>query len=227
MCNFPNIQYEDNFPPLNDLPVLPRSPQGMYSILINNGIVNPTYLLDMNVHNMIELEDEIFARIQNYSGSDEELRDIFCLIHIWGGISGRGIFIRGNGFVWDEIKVPYRALVCKCISTPILNGNVNPLDVAENCIAPIYKSVCDFYRDSRIHHISTSFITKHTRYWLQRNNPNNPLPIYDSTFATNLMSYAGVYMRSLPVFWNCMIDKARLEHISLLSLERQLFNHWN
>ena len=37
-------------------------------------------------------------------------------------------------------------------------------------------------------------ITKHTRFWLCM---NNPLPIYDSTFANRLMGRAGVYLRNL------------------------------
>ena len=227
MCNFPNIQYVDDFQNLNSLPVLPPSPQGMYSILINQGIVPDNYLARMNVNNMVELENEIFERIDSYQGTDDEMRDIFCLIHIWGGIAGRGIFVKGKGFIWDEIKKPYRALVNECLKAPVPDNNTQPREAAQKCITPIYNAILSFYQDVHIQNISTSFITKHTRFWLRKNNHQNPLPIYDRTFAINLMNYAGVYMRSLPKFWSCMIDKANKENVSLLSLERQLFNHWN
>lgn len=53
-------------------------------------------------------------------------------------------------------------------------------------------------------------ITKHTRFWLCINNPNNPLPMYDSTFANRLMGRACVYLRIFKLAQACKaIDEMR------------------
>ena len=65
MCYFPNIQYVNNYEPLhmNQLE-LPRSPKGMYTILIRRNIVNEHFL--DGIKNMNELEEAIFNLIDYF-----------------------------------------------------------------------------------------------------------------------------------------------------------------
>ena len=66
MCVFPNIQYVNNFFPLqgNDGDELPPSPRAMFTLLMNKGIVDANFLMDIN--NMAALEAEIFGLIDHY-----------------------------------------------------------------------------------------------------------------------------------------------------------------
>lgn len=227
MCNFPNIQYDDRFQPLANRIGLPKSPQAMYTLLKNNGFVQLNFLENLNVHNMTDLENKIFEKISHYGGTDHELKEIFCLIHIWGGNSGRNVFIKNPDPDLREIIPHYRNLVNSCLKTvePHDNNLNDALDAAQSYVNTIYDEILLFHNN--VKGIGPSFLTKHTRFWLTKNNPRNPLPIYDSTFAVHIMQQNPRYnaqFRHIIPFWNCMINKAREEHISLLSLERQLFN---
>lgn len=229
MCNFPNIQYVDNFVPLNNLQGLPRSPKGMYTFLINRNFVPVNFLQAMNVANMTQLEDVIFQKIQNYQGSELELKEIFCLIHIWGGNRGASVFRNYPNPDMNAIIPHYKKLVNICLSTPIPNNNTleSALDAAQKSITDVYNAIISFH--GTIKGIGPSFLTKHTRFWLTKNNPLNQLPIYDSTFAEHIMGYnspCSPQFNDIIPFWRCMITKANVEHVSLLSLERQLFNYW-
>lgn len=229
MCNFPDIQYTNKFEPLSGN-ILPEGPRTMFNLICSKGFLNNNYLIDNGIINMTKLEEVIVNKIKNCKeniyASNNQLLEIFCLIQIWGGMSGRNIFVMGDGLKWEKIAGAYKQLVVSCINTPVPGPNENPLVIAKNSIENINKAIEAFYYDENVHNISTSFITKHTRFWLCMNIPNNPLPIYDSTFANRLMGRAGVYLRNLKQYWNCMIDKAEEKGVSLLALERQLFIYY-
>lgn len=231
MCIFPNIMYVDDFVPLNNLPTLPASPKAMFTLLVNKGIVPANYLVNMGVANMNQLEEKIFKKVKDFQWTDEELFDIFCLIHIWGGISGRNIFLRHidhGRFNWSAIVGYYRNMVNMCLATSKPDTNTTGIDAALNSVPEIYKAINDFH--GKVKWIGAAFLTKHTRFWLTKNNPQNPLPIYDKTFSVNVMGISPNYPAQIPdiiPYWHCMIDKARMENVSLLSLERQLFAYFN
>lgn len=229
MANFPEIDYHVGFVPLNDLQELPPSPKAMYTMLKGENIVRNDYLECMEVSNITNLEDKIFEKIKDFKSSDSELKDIFLLIHIWGGKGSRGLFSKGSGFVWEEIKDSYRTLVEACLDAPKPDkpdSNICSLDAAEKSMIPVYCAANEFCHQTN--NIGAAFVTKHTRFWLTKNNPCNPLPIYDSTFAANIMErkkYA--QLCDVIPYWHLMIKKAQEEQMSLLALERLLFKHYN
>lgn len=75
--------------------------------------------------------------------------------------------------------------------------------------------------------MGVAFTTKHVRFWMHKNLPDNMLPIYDSTFSENL-THEGRYatIKHLKPFWIAMIKKSEESDIGLTSLERQLFNYY-
>ncbi len=233
MCNFPNIHYVDNFQPLNN-PLnnnlgLPKGPRAMYTLLVNKGFV-PANSLDVFNVNMAQLEETINQVICHYGATDTELKYIFCLIHIWGGNTGRRVFIMNPDPNMTNIIIHYRTFVntCLAIKTPIDDTLEAGLETAHNSTITIYNSLMALH--SAVQGLGPSFLTKHARFWLKKNNPRNPLPIYDRTFANHIMGHgphSSAQFNDIIPFWNGMINKAQMENISLLSLERQLFNLWN
>ncbi len=218
MCNFPNIQYDPNFAGLSKQKI----PQGTYTYLKNKGIVND-HLLD-GIPGMKKLEEHINEKIKNYNGNDDKsLYDIFCLIHIWGGDWGKVVFWSNHPFkkIWENnIKEQYHLLVKTCLG--ITADKDAPLNICKNDIYTVLNSV-QTIKDN-VSGLGVSFITKHTRFWLQRNNEKNPLPIFDNIMANGLLNSAAD-ITLLKQYWNCMIEKAvSIPEMTLLSLERQLFN---
>lgn len=220
MCYFPNIQFNNEFVALanGQNGTLPRSPRAMYTLLINKHIVDNQFLNGIN--NMTELESCIYDLIDHYQ-ENAPLERIFHLIQIWGGNTGRGLYIR-QPFVWQEIEPIYRHFVdvIRSIET-IDDDSLNNAFVAQNV----------FYNSLKNNHykgMGVAFITKHLRFWMHQNLPNSMLPIYDSTFSVNVMQRGRTAKtRDLLPFWRAMIAKAEEEHVSLSALERQLFNYFN
>ncbi len=222
MCNFPNdIKYDPNFAGLGKQKI----PQSTYTYLKKNNIADD-HLLD-GIPDMDNLEKFIIEKIKDYNGNDEKsLYDIFCLIHIWGGNWGKVVFWSNLPFKesWEKfIKEQYRLLVKMCLSVrPDKNA---PLNICKTDIDSIFNAV-QTIKDN-VPGLGISFITKHTRFWLQRNNEKNPLPIFDNIMANGLLNRAAD-ITLLNRYWNCMIEKAISlnNDISLLALERQLFNYF-
>ena len=169
-----------------------------------------------NLFNGIEsdndLEQLIIERIKSHQSGDN-LEEIFHLIQIWGGNSGRGIYVFDNGFKWEEIAPHYKELVDACLSTK---------DINEEFISNLVETVKRF--NKLIKNLNVSFITKHTRYWLYRNLELNALPIYDSIMANYVMQKA-INIKDLHEYWKVMIAKANQLGIGLVPLERQIFKY--
>lgn len=231
MAIFPDIDYNDEFERLRPSDKnnwqLPSRVRAMLTILKKERIVDGNYLSDIT--DMEALENLIVQKICSYKDhSNEQLREIFCHIHIWGGASGRGIFVRGDKFNWDKISQSYKKLVGICLNTTIQSPNVMDFNHIEDIVEPIYDAMVEFHGSNGVHDIGASFLTKHTRFWLIKNSPKNPLPIYDKVFAQNIMDKNhGAVFNGIKPFWKCMIKKAHQENVSLLALERQLYNYFS
>lgn len=220
MCVFPDIHYVDDFVPFEGGPVneLPSSPKGMFSVLLNRGIVDEHFL--DGIHNMSELEGHIFELIDHYPENRAPLERIFHLIEIWGGITGRSFYC-SQPFSWNDIEPLYNILINDFLAIDHLDDLV--LVNAANSVKAFYDTTHEVgYRG-----MAVAFITKHSRFWMHQNLPNSMLPIYDSTFSSNVMQKGRTaYYRHLLPYWRGMLEKAEQEHVSLTSLERQLFNYY-
>lgn len=220
MCNFPDIHYVNDFQPLQPInggDGFGPSPKGMFTLLQRENLVGPDFL--HGIGNMAELENTVFEMIDGYDGEDDLLERIFYLIEVWGGITGRGLFLRQR-FRWHEFAPVYRQLVDRCLEIH---------EVTDDSCMAVYNAIQSFQEGmGEIHYrgMGIAFITKHTRFWMHRNLPDSMLPIYDSTFSSKLMGKKTTSVRDLLPFWRGMIHKAAQEGVSLTALERQLFNYY-
>ena len=205
---FPDIEYKAEKVALIDNGSLSSNVKAMITLLTKMGKVNASLLKDMNDD---DLEQLIIDRIKSYNPGDD-LEEIFHLIQIWGGNSGRGIYVFDKGgFKWEEITSHYQRLVDACLSTH---------DINEASISNLVEIVKEFNKS--VKNINVAFITKHTRYWLYRNLELNALPIYDSIMANYVMQKA-IDIKDLQEYWKVMIAKANQLEIGLVPLERQIF----
>lgn len=219
MCTFPAINYENSFASLDDgyAEQLPPSPKGMFSILLNKGIVEEHFL--DGIHNINELESEIFNLIDHDPENGASRERIFHLIEIWGGRTGRGLYCN-QVFQWRVFGPLYNELITDFSAIQYLDDST--LVQAANSVRAFYDAI----HEKGYSGMSIAFITKHSRFWMHRNLANSMLPVYDSTFALNVMQKRTVNFRDLLPYWRGMKAKSEQEHVSLTSLERQLFNYF-
>ena len=222
---FPYIEYQKEKPKMrkpND--VFSKSVQSMVSLLSkddSNEDLSYKYFekdyLKNRYKNDDVLEDGIIEMIKNYKDSDN-LEEIFHLIQIWGGSSGRGIYVfknkSGEKYSWQVIEEPYKKLVEACRNT-----NSKDEKNIHNLVEAVTKA------NESISHLGVSFITKHVRFWLYKQLGEEALPIYDSIMAIEVMRKKEPYITDLEEYWNVMVAKADREKITLMSLERQIFLH--
>lgn len=208
--NFPNLEYTPEMPNLLDESQgFSKSVKSMVTLLTRKGIVCEK-IFD-SIKNDDELEQTILLKIKNYKIVDD-LELIFHLIQIWGGSTGRGIYVLGDGFDWNKIKHHYQNLVSRCIEVASMD---------EQAMCFVVDAVRQF--DHSVEQMGVSFITKHTRYWLYKAVGYDALPIYDSIMARFVMQKKSATMIHLPEYWTAMMKKAKECEIGLMQLERQIF----
>lgn len=207
MCIFPNINFVNQIPPLpRPEDRMPSRVQSMITLL-NRININP----DTNgLTNINQLEARIIQRINEVDEGlpGDQLVNIFHLIQIWGGSSGRSIYVRNGGFANNFDITSYISLVHSCI-----NINSTPND--------IYNETTNFNTSNNC--IGVSFITKHIRFWSMKVFHDNALPIYDNFMAKNVMQQSSANFADLLSYWEGMTQKAIELRISISALERQLF----
>ena len=211
--HFPDIEYSNQKLPLT-LGEFSESVRSMITLLQKRHIVHPGLFQGMGSDD--ELEREALRRIQGYKPGDD-IEEIFHLIQTWGGRSGRGIYVRGEGFNWSIIEPAYQDLVDSCLSIRSITENNLPflVSAAKQC-------------DKAVRHFGVSFITKHIRFWLHKSlGDENALPIYDSVMARNVMGKDNAHFVDLEEYWRVMCRMAQDLLIGLVPLERQLFRYFN
>ena len=207
---FPDIEYVSKLPLLrSNKEGFSKAVSAMKSLLINKGIVKAS-LFD-NLDNDDEIEREALNRISSYKRG-EPIEDIFHLIQVWGGSSGRRVYNSMEGFEWNTISKPYNQLISSCLS--INNTSDESIKVLSDAINLF---------DKTVKNLSVSFITKHVRFWLYHNLKENALPIYDSIMAVEVMHRSAPTLKTLSDYWKAMVSKAKRLEISLMALERQIF----
>lgn len=166
-----------------------------------------------DVKSLWDLELLILELVDNCNEvpSDENLLKIFHLIEIWGGYSGRSVYLDyEDGFDWEVIKVDYKKIVKDCLE---MDRDINN----DKSIEIVYKSMIN----NKIKHIGVSFATKHIRFWTYKKLRENMLPIYDSIMAKY---YKEKSKGKSDVFeyWKWMIDNRKDK--SLARMEREIYN---
>lgn len=170
---FPELNYTQEIPPLVDKGGLSKSVKSMVSLLDKKGFISKTYFSELKTDD--DIEALILKKIVEYSCGDN-VEEIFHLIQIWGGITGRGIYVFEDSFDWSKIAPHYQRLVEVCLSISTL---------CDESIEKLISAIAEF--DASVKHMGVSYITKHTRYWLYHSVGVNTLPIYDSIMAKVVM----------------------------------------
>ena len=210
--HFPDIEYQAETPTmLNPDTGFSRGVKAMVSLLLRRNLVDESFF--DGLFNDDDIEKEAIRQIKSYHPG-EDPKNIFHLIQAWGGNSGRGIYLHGEGFNWNVLRPKYEILINTCINTAEINGG---------SISKLVKAVRSF--DKSVDHLGVSFITKHVRFWLIRTLGNNALPIYDSIMANEVMRLNAVNAKHLAEYWKVMAAKAKQLGIGLVPLERQIFQY--
>ena len=180
-----------------------------------------------------ELEEYLFERISSFSNikeiSDEELIDIFHNIQIWGGRTGRQVYVTNKKKFPDNYKKrfefnfsisTYRKLVFRCLN--LKKNKHRNTDWIRNVTEWNYLS------HSEMSGFKTSFSTKHLRFWLYSSLKEETLPIFDDVIERgfneiNTFNLNRENPEHLEFYWKQMIEKSKKEEISLMKLERLLF----
>lgn len=184
------------------------------NLLLERNVINQELYDLVAGMNLTQLENYIFSEIDNYS-QNTDVEKIFHLIQIWGGWTGRSIYVRGGGYLSNKVMPRYKTLIKACLAVH---------DNSDNSRDSIYNAIRAF--DRNVKNISISFITKHTRFWLYKNMRENALPIYDKVMAKGFMHLSDPKWKDLRPYWEQMIQQAEEEHVSLMCLERRLFNQF-
>ena len=201
---------------------MPEKVRAMRTLLVRKNLIPEDFVDEAT--SMIALERKITDLIDSCDNKTEVpdaiLERVFHLIQIWGGVSGRGIYVK-QPFNWTEFGPAYRNLINICRNADVID---------DNTCRKVYDAIQTFLEDLReidYKGLGIAFITKHVHFWTHKNLPDNMLPIYDSTFSRNITG-EGQYatLHYLLQFWSAMRSKAKIEGIGLTRLERLLFSYY-
>ena len=235
--NFPKIDYKRGFEDLtNDSFEKSSSLIGILTLVTgkgNNPIKHPlNYNPLEGFTRFSEVEYYLFKKINTFYDvskiDDNEIIDVFHKIQCWGGRGGRRIY-QGEGFNENFKLDVYKKVVNNCLT----------LDLDTDWVNEVSEWTFDLHE---IFGIRTSFSTKHIRFWLYKKLKDNTPPILDEVIQgkkdkTGMwISGLNFYNQDNPIdrykkkdlkrYWVEMIKKSKEENISLLDLERILFNHF-
>jgi hypothetical protein len=218
----PNLEWANEIPLLigqgtlsQMITNMSKYPESSFVIQYANNRMNNNITLS-------ELENLIREEIQDYTinSSTDKLILIFHLIQLWGGNAGRMFYFRGINIDFNE----YESLVKTALQT-------NNPEIVKNALM-------SFLQSKKNKFINIAFITKHIAMW-QRFGTEfiNPLPIYDSIIAKNIMGKAIFNRKSnswvgftnndfegLVKYWENMLIVSQELNVSTVQIERQIFN---
>lgn len=226
--NFPKIDYKRGFEDLtNDIIEDISSVKTIITLITgkgNNPIKHPlNYNPLEGFTRLSEVEYYLFNKINSFSDvskiDDNEIIDVFHKIQCWGGKGGRGVY-QDDGFNNNFNLEVYKTVVIDCLN---IDSDTDWVDEVSDW---------SFLLNEKIKNYNTSFSTKHIRFWLYKKLKKNTPPILDDVIQRGLNFYNQdspidrYKKKDLKRYWVKMIKKSKEENISLLDLERILFNHF-
>jgi hypothetical protein len=219
---FPELNnYSDDLNPITNSDRLKKSIKGMLTLF-------KTYTISIGQDKFINYQTEDFGNatheIENHIGllieeycknkTDEKLVDIFHFIHLWGGITGRNIYVRKGGFENNFNLENYRTIVDKII------------DLKQASLETDLKEIEKLFNS--IPFIGVAYGTKHLRFWSINSNKNNiQLPILDRVISNGLLDTPYCAWRQYYTYVKLMQEEAEKRNISITALERTLYNKFN
>jgi hypothetical protein len=219
---FPELNnYSDDLNPITNSDRLKKSIKGMLTLFKTQDIsIGQAEFIDDQTEDYgnatLEIEKHIGWLIQEYckNKSDKKLVDIFHYIHLWGGITGRGIYVRNGGFENNFKLDYYKTIVEKII---VLKQASLETDLKE--IEKLFIS---------IPFIGVAYGTKHLRFWsINANKSSIQLPILDRVISNGLLNTPYCAWRHYYSYVKQMQEEAEKRKISITALERTLYNEFN
>ena len=219
---FPELNdYSETVVPIADSERLKKSIKGMLTIFKNYkiNIDQDNYINDKteNFGNAIqEIEKHIGDLVQEYckNKTDEKLVEIFHYIHLWGGITGRNIYVRKGGFE-NNFKLDYYKKIVEKI-----------IDLKQATLETDLKEIEKLFMS--IPFIGVAYGTKHLRFWSINTNKNNiQLPILDRVISIGLFDTPYCAWRQYNTYVQQMHKKKKKRKVSITALERKLYNEFN
>lgn len=163
-----------------------------------------------------EIESHIERLIKEYvySNDNNKLIEIFHFIQLWGGITGRNIYVKNGGFENNFSLGTYKAIIE--IATNI-NQETRKADLKKVELL-----------SKQIKNIGISFTTKHLSFWTRFTNKHHfILPVLDSTLSLNLMYKCNPTWNDYKHYVEQMQKEASINNTTVTILERELYNYFN
>ncbi len=220
--NFPELNdYSEKVVPITDSTRLRKSIKGMLTLFKTQDIsIGQDKFINDQTEDFgnatLEIEKHISELIQEYckNKSDKKLVDIFHYIHLWGGITGRNIYVRKGGFENNFNLENYKTIVEKII------------DLKQASLETDLKEIEKLFIS--IPFIGVAYGTKHLRFWSINANKNSiQLPILDRVISIGLLDIPYCAWRHYYTYVKQMQEEAEKREISLTALERTLYNEFN
>jgi hypothetical protein len=179
---FPKLNYySESVIPITDSERLKKSIKGMLTLFKTKDIsIGQDKFINGQTEDFgnatLEIEKHISDLIQEYfkNKTDEKLVEIFHYIHLWGGITGRNIYVQKGGFENNFKLDYYKKIVDKII------------DLKQATLETDLKEIEKLFIS--IPYIGVAYGTKHLRFWSINTNKNNiHLPVLDRVISIGLL----------------------------------------
>jgi len=219
---FPELNnYSDDLNPITNSDRLKKSIKGMLTLFKTQDIsIGQAEFIDNQTEDYgnatLEIEKHIGDLIKKYCNepNSDLLKTIFHYIQLWGGITGRNIYVRNGGFENNFKLDYYNSIVEKII--------VLKQDTLESDLKVIEEQF------TQIPHIGVAYGTKHIRFWSINANKNSiQLPILDRVISIGLLNTPYCAWRHYYTYVKQMQEEAEKRNISITALERTLYNKLN
>lgn len=185
------------------------------NIKINSNLFLPNNDIDFGKVTF-DIETHIGNLISEYLkvNDDNKLIEIFHFIQLWGGFTGRNIYVKNGGFENNFNIEIYKKIV-----------NILIVLKEENLCKDLKEIQILF---CQIPNIGLSFASKHMHFWSKNANENNiELPILDSIIANGLFKSNYFNWRHYYPYVVEMRNFAYKHKTTVGVLERELYNYFN
>lgn len=203
---------------LEDSPRLRKSIACIRTILINHGFRSVADHLDVDDNKpwptrMEELQCRIITRMRDYLAhpSMTVLMEVFHLVQLWGGASGRNIYVRGGGFEQNYNSQAYKQFALAASSRG---------ETVERRIEIMNRAA------DQISNWGPSFATKHSRFWAEAAGAT-AMPIYDRNIARGCLGYRWVRWSDYREYVQHLAAVAGKGDVVINQLERLAFNFFS
>ncbi len=219
---FPELNdYSETVVPITDSERLKKSIKGMLTLFRTKDIsIGQDKFINGQTEDFgnatLKIEKHIGDLVQEYckNKTDEKLVEIFHYIHLWGGITGRNIYVRKGGFE-NNFKLDYYKKIVEKI-----------IDLKQATLETDLKEIEKLFMS--IPFIGVAYGTKHLRFWSINTNKNNiQLPILDRVISIGLFDTPYCAWRQYYTYVQQMHEEAEKRKVSITALERKLYNEFN